>query len=454
MYLLRKFILLLFFVVCNLLFYLYSNPKLNSKYLTLVLDKKSIEFSSQNIRLTSYSVPKYDVNCNALFKNNSEEILRAKYMLQEISNVKRPPDSDYIIEESKCENFKKARGYYRHGTYASDFPLAITILAHESAEQLERLLRTLYQPQNIYCIHIDKKSDPNFHKAFESISKCFDNVFIATKTFDIIYTGHSRLEADFNCLKDLLTLDNLINTVKHPNLIGKKVVDWKYALNYVGTEFPTKTNSELVNILKMYNGANEIQVIENKFLHRYEYKWVEDYRRHKMKKTEEKNPPPPHGYILAKGFCSYAISRKFAEYAVFDPRALSLMDWLKNTKSSNEFYWSTLEYNTQIYSDHGFIQNFKQTKNTLVRYSAWSKAYNCTGKIRNGMCVFSIGDLSHVIKRREFLINKFMIDNDPISYQCMEEWFDKNERTNSTLDLDFYCNFARKKSNLVKCKNI
>lgn len=126
-----------------------------------------------------------------------------------------------------CRHYKKARiddlpliGYDN-----SQLSLAYSILVYNNVEQFERLLRLIYNPNNIYCIHIDTKSADNVKKAIRSIVDCFDNVFIATQLEYIVYAGYSRLKADINCLNDLLNLTNLINV--HENLKGKRVVNWK-----------------------------------------------------------------------------------------------------------------------------------------------------------------------------------------------------------------------------------
>ncbi len=36
------------------------------------------------------------------------------------------------------------------------FPLAFSVLLYEEAEQAERLLRAVYRPHNVYCIHVDR----------------------------------------------------------------------------------------------------------------------------------------------------------------------------------------------------------------------------------------------------------------------------------------------------------
>jgi beta-1,3-galactosyl-O-glycosyl-glycoprotein beta-1,6-N-acetylglucosaminyltransferase len=43
------------------------------------------------------------------------------------------------------------------------------------------LLRAIYMPQNFYCIHVDTKAEKTTKASIEAITKCFDNVFIASQ---------------------------------------------------------------------------------------------------------------------------------------------------------------------------------------------------------------------------------------------------------------------------------
>ncbi|GFR62350.1 beta-1,3-galactosyl-O-glycosyl-glycoprotein beta-1,6-N-acetylglucosaminyltransferase-like [Elysia marginata] len=75
-----------------------------------------------------------------------------------------------------------------------------------------------------------------------AVARCLPNVFLSSKLEDIVYGGMTRLLADINCFRDLM---------KHP-------VQWKYVINTPGQQFPLKTNLEMVQILKLFNGTNDI----------------------------------------------------------------------------------------------------------------------------------------------------------------------------------------------------
>lgn len=69
---------------------------------------------------------------------------------------------------------------------------------------------------------------------------CFPNAFLASKVEQVVYGGFSRLQADLNCMKDLVA----------------SKVPWKYVLNTCGQDFPLKTNKEIINHLKRFKGKN------------------------------------------------------------------------------------------------------------------------------------------------------------------------------------------------------
>ena len=123
-----------------------------------------------------------------------------------------------------------------------DFPIAFSIMMYKDLELAERLLRAIYQPQNYYCIHVDKKSNKSLHRAVSAIADCFDNVFLASKTIAVHWGTFRQVKAELVCMKDMW-----------------KYKTWKYYINLTGQEFPLKTNAELVQILTVYNGSNDIR---------------------------------------------------------------------------------------------------------------------------------------------------------------------------------------------------
>ena len=193
-------------------------------------------------RTTLFNLPNPRYDCPAMLAGDNNAIREAKYYMY--VNKRKPLSGfDYRSMARNCEAFTKTRGYIMEplSEEESEFPIAFSILMHSSIEQAERLLRAIYQPQNYYCIHIDSKTDSPITSAMEAITNCFPNVFITSQS-ETVYWGHiSIIHAEMHCMKELMQYK------------------WKYFINLSGQMFPLHSNRELVKILKLYDGANDIE---------------------------------------------------------------------------------------------------------------------------------------------------------------------------------------------------
>ena len=184
------------------------------------------------------------VDCPALFSGSIPEIIQArvhqqKWPKQTIS------DDIYVAAAADCEQYITWRRFimWPLSNEEATFPLAFSIVMFRDVEHFERLLRAVYRPQNIYCVHVDEKSVSTVHKAVAAITACFNNVFIAPQRVHVYWGTYSVLEPELICMKALLSY-------------SKK---WQYFINLAGQEFPLKTNWEIVKILKVLDGANNIE---------------------------------------------------------------------------------------------------------------------------------------------------------------------------------------------------
>ncbi|GCC41256.1 hypothetical protein chiPu_0025211 [Chiloscyllium punctatum] len=144
-----------------------------------------------------------------------------------------------------CRSFVRARKYITVPLSPEEehFPLAYSMVIHQSIQMFERFLRSIYAPQTVYCIHVDRKSPSQFHAAVRAIASCIHNVFVAAKLEWVTYAGWSRVQADLNCMKELL----------------ESPVPWRYFINVCGQDFPLKTNRQIVCSLRALNGFNVIE---------------------------------------------------------------------------------------------------------------------------------------------------------------------------------------------------
>lgn len=358
------------------------------------------------------------INCPALFLGDKQEVRNAKNYMYE-NPKKEVEEYDYISATSDCNFFKKTRGYITKplSQEEAEFPIAFSILMYTGVEQVERLLRSIYMPQNFYCVHIDLKADDSTHIAMRALSRCFPNVFVASR-LESVYWGHiSILYAEMNCLRDLLRYQ------------------WKYFINLSGQMFPLHSNGELVKILKMYNGANDIEGTYKRsrsfwLTVRQTFSWRLYESLNTMFITIYPKSNPPYNVTIYKGSNQVAISRPFAVYLLKSKVARDLLEWFTDTMAPDEYLWPTLNHNPHLLAPGGYLGD-PEAKTFTARASIWLpvanqvnwswKPWNCQGKWVREICIFGIGDMPWLHHRPELFANKFFSDFEYLAYDCMEQ---------------------------------
>ncbi|XP_052069225.1 beta-1,3-galactosyl-O-glycosyl-glycoprotein beta-1,6-N-acetylglucosaminyltransferase-like [Mytilus californianus] len=334
----NRWLLLIICITVYLSFYMYIRFKiinrLNGNNIGILTRRTKSGITHVEENITDYQFPPFlringKVNCRKIIEGDEKEIAKAnKYM--KFNQPKRITEEEYIAKTNDCNNFFNCFGYdaYPVTEEEKEFPLAFSILTFKDADQTERLLRSIYRLQNFYCIHIDKSSSEVLHNALRKIANCLNNVFIVSKTEDVIYNHVSRLRADINCMTDLLSKSN----------------KWKYFINLPHQQFPLKTNLEIVKILKIYNGANDIEGITNRLLsHRFKYSYR--YINNTLKRTGLKKGKLPYNANIVKGSAYGIFSREFVQYVIYDEKAKSVLKYMEDFVSPDEYFWATLNHN-------------------------------------------------------------------------------------------------------------
>ena len=186
--------------------------------------------------------PKVSADCDKLFEGD-EDVIEYTSFVQENRTKLYTLDNSYEFPKDRCSEFIKSRHYITEGVtkIEQDFPIAFSIMMFKDVEQTERLLRTIYRPQNYYCIHVDAKSGNGTFLAMQSIANCFPNVILASHRSDVRWGTFTVLEPEVTCMRDLTRWR------------------WKYFINLTGQEVALKTNFQIVKILKSFDGANDVE---------------------------------------------------------------------------------------------------------------------------------------------------------------------------------------------------
>ncbi|KAF5902524.1 beta-1,3-galactosyl-O-glycosyl-glycoprotein beta-1,6-N-acetylglucosaminyltransferase 3-like [Clarias magur] len=237
-------------------------------------------------------------------------------------------ESFYLNATKDCQAFVRDRGFLTVPLSKEEinFPIAYSMVIHEKIEMFERLLRAIYTPQNIYCVHVDQKTPKIFSEAVRAIVSCLPNVFVASKLENVVYASWSRVQADINCMKELL----------------ESSVRWRYLLNTCGADFPLKTNLEMVRSLKNLNGKNsmesEVTATHKRARWEYHHNVTTTVTRTNIKKT-----PPPISTPMYSGNAYLVVTREFVEYIFNSPEIQNFLEWEKDTYSPDEHLWATLQ---------------------------------------------------------------------------------------------------------------
>ncbi|XP_058141195.1 N-acetyllactosaminide beta-1,6-N-acetylglucosaminyl-transferase isoform X6 [Dasypus novemcinctus] len=287
------------------------------------------------------------------------------------------------------------------------FPLAYVITVSQDFDTFERLFRAIYMPQNVYCIHIDKKATSEFKIAMGQLLECFPNTILSSKSEFITYGGISRLQADLNCMKDLLASD----------------VPWRYLINTCGHDFPLKTNKEIVQYLKTLNGKNITPhlALALKSDERIKYAHIEHRTRTNsfiQKKRKRKNPPP-NKLKIHFGSTYVALTRDFVHFALFNKIANDLLQWSQDTYSPDEHFWITLNKIPGV--PGSMAQGVSDTSLRAVKWIFQEHIHKgCHGYYWRNVCVYGPGDLKWLYTSSSMFANKLELGTYPLTIECLE----------------------------------
>eukprot|EP00062_Callorhinchus_milii_P016974 gi/632969016/ref/XP_007900854.1/ PREDICTED: N-acetyllactosaminide beta-1,6-N-acetylglucosaminyl-transferase, isoform B-like [Callorhinchus milii] len=288
----------------------------------------------------------------------------------------------------------------------TDFPLAFVVTAHKDFETLEWLFRAIYRPHNLYCFHVDPKSPAVFKERVDTLERCYPNVFLVSKSEPVIYAGFSRLQADINCMRDLLAADDR----------------WRYVINLCGQDYPLKTNLEIVRHLKAFKGKNLTPgILPPGFAKQrtaFVFKSVLSRSHSRVVKTNKLKARPPHGLTIYFGSAYYALTRGFVSFLFEDRRALDLLEWSKDTYSPDEHYWVTLN---RIPGVPGSMPSATWDGNLrAIKWQGLKAGEKCYGHYVRAICIYGTGDLNWLDAEDSLFANKFELHRYPPTLECLE----------------------------------
>ena len=375
--------------------------------------------------------PRISANCDLLKSNNRPEIERVKRDIRSWHSSQS--EEEWRESLSDCDKVVKdfSSNFY-NSPEEVNFPLAYILVVYTNPQQMVRLIKALWRPQNLFCIHPDAKQSQEFIDVFRQLSKCLDNVFLPAKLEKVYYQHHTIMDSQMNCYKDLLT---------YPTS------RWKYVINLCGRELPLKTNREMVTSLKMLKGASTVEskhVQTKGFLTRDRFMWkaAEDYETGKLHYTNSRLGPPP--IPLYKSFNFIAVSQPFVNFIINDHKAIEFRNYLKDVKIPEEEFYASLVHLPGV---PGGLPPHRVPLPTVDKY-IWmnknhqtrSKLESCEGRMVHFICIVGVGDLDQIyrwgVQRKPpvFFFNKYFMEDDHVVMDCMEERLLQQNRREYEMD--------------------
>ncbi|XP_053303925.1 beta-1,3-galactosyl-O-glycosyl-glycoprotein beta-1,6-N-acetylglucosaminyltransferase 4 [Spea bombifrons] len=368
-------------------------------------------------RNTFINAPSDNINCKSIYELEPAEIGKSlEVRKKRIYDLK---DEDVVAMTKNCDVYKAVRKYNQKPLSLEEksFPIAYSLVLHKDAINVERLLRLIYNPVNVYCIHYDLKSSTAFKNALINLASCFPNVFIASKLETVTYAHISRLQAD------------LMNSS----------VQWNYVINLCGQDMPLKSNFELVWELKKLAGRNMLEssrpsdIKKERYMYHHNVIKVPyfDYLQMPIK-TPIKKDPPPSNIEMFVGSAYFVLSRAFIKYVLESSLAKDFLIWSEDTYSPDEHFWATL---VRVPGVPGEIPRTDKdvtdldSKTRLVKwiYLEESLYPPCTGTHIRSVCVYGAAELRWLLRFGHWFGNKFDPRVDPILTKCLIETLEEQQ---------------------------
>ena len=356
--------------------------------------------------------PAVQKNCSLLEAGDAVEVAKVKRQLTAWNESEAQENFDALMS-GDCVDISKQLS---HNFYVSkeelDFPIAFTMLVHSDAVQVFRLLKAIYRQHNSYCIHPDAKSTARYVSYFRKLEECVDNIFVASKFYEVFWGYHTLLDGELVCMEDLLNADN----------------HWKYIINIGGQELPLKTNREIVKALRAMNGNSVIhsspispQVRQKRLTHKVSF----NNKTKKVYKSKVKLSPAPHNITLLKGSHFCALTRDFLKFLLFNEHMQDFRNYLSDGRIPEEEFFASAYKHSEAPTGQTLDNNVKIP---WVSESIWmSSRQKCKSNVFiHAICILSVEEMPYVVEVDEslpeiFFLNKYRMDRDHVVMDCIEE---------------------------------
>ncbi|GMR35022.1 hypothetical protein PMAYCL1PPCAC_05217 [Pristionchus mayeri] len=406
--------------------------------LQLEIERKS---AREEIRFVKQRPEAAHVDCARLYLNDTEymkELAKTRPALPSVSTI--------VLS---CETIRNR--FFPARNPDINFPVLHARIVFQDYEFLEEQLATNYASENVYCFSIDFKAPSIFHEQIHNLERCLPNVFVSRDDLEFDSAGHNQNEAHLNCMK----------TVLHRN--------WEYAILMQNHDVIIKTHGEITEILKIYGGANEIDVgqcpdhrcIESLEMNLGKLKLCpKSLNATETKKCESSN------ITWGKGAMQGMLSRAAVDYIFDEIDVVPLMKQMNDMGYGvDEQLYGSLQVTTEIRFPGAFhvkcrdndsqsitrltntrpaFYGMKKRLRSVVNWITNSPDNDCpSGRQRHASCIFGIEDLPTLAAAKQVMANKILPNFDIAVTSCLSELLFNRTRDGPNIDRRFYENINK-----------
>ena len=283
--------------------------------------------------------PDIHTNCTLLFRRDELEVERVQNASRVWPVKEHARNFTLWVKERNCTHYKDVLFDNLYTTKDEvAFPLAFALIVHDNPFQVFRLMKVIYRPHNIYCIHYDRRSSQDMKLLFNNLAMCLNNIIIASNITEVHWGHHSLMDAQMHCFRDLLRHHH-----EYP---------WRYVITLCGKELPLRTNREIVQLLKPLKGTSAIRTLPAPLSEykRFNMTWNKTERYYVP--TQMRAEPIPYNLTIYKSMIYFALTPEFVNYVLNDEVAIALSKFLKDAYIPEEHFYSTLFMIQGKYATH------------------------------------------------------------------------------------------------------
>lgn len=233
--------------------------------------------------------------------------------------------------------------------------LAYYILAHKNPEQVVSLIHAVYQPNNVYLIHVDIKSDDQIYETIQKQLAAYENIHFLERQY-VNWAMWSLTKVQLDAMAYLFDQN----------------LPFDYFINLSGQCYPLKAQEYIKNQLKLnygnyisiYPPDHELSIKEA--AGRQSKIYVENEAKvtllDQQNQTLEQYSQGRHKFAFGSGW--FILTRNCCDFILHSSFAAEVHDYLKTCFISDESYFHTIIYNavTQKQLNESIYENNRYIK--------------------------------------------------------------------------------------------